>query len=167
MTSRWLPMMTQYTTQDSSIDLDELVPLAAKPHSPDNVDTVENIGQIKVDQVAIGSCTNSSYTDLMKVAAILKGKKVHPGRVLVISPGSSKITEKMAQNGALADIIASGARMIENACGPCIGMGQSPKSGAVSLSTFNRNFKGRSGTNDAQVYLVSPETAAISAIKAC
>ncbi len=146
------------------IDLGELVPMAAKPHSPDNVDTVEAIGEIKVDQVAIGSCTNSSYTDLMKVAQILKGKKVHPDVSLVISPGSSKITEKMAQNGALADIIASGARIIENACGPCIGMGQSPKSGAVSLRTFNRNFKGRSGTNDAQVYLVSPETAALSAI---
>lgn len=146
------------------IDLNELVPMAAKPHSPDNVDTVTSIGQIKIDQVAIGSCTNSSYTDLMKVAQILKGKRVHPDVSLVISPGSSKITEKMAQNGALADIIASGARIIENACGPCIGMGQSPKSGAVSLRTFNRNFKGRSGTNDAQVYLVSPETAAISAI---
>ena len=147
------------------VDLDKLTPLAAKPHSPDNVDSVKNIGEIKVDQVAIGSCTNSSYTDLMKVAAILKGKKVHPDVSLVISPGSSKILEKMAENGALADIISAGARIIENACGPCIGMGQSPKSGAVSLRTFNRNFKGRSGTLDAQVYLVSPETAALSAIK--
>lgn len=147
------------------VDMDKLTPLAAKPHSPDNVDSVKNIGQIKVDQVAIGSCTNSSYTDLMKVAAILKGKKVHPDVSLVISPGSSKILEKMAENGALADIISAGARIIENACGPCIGMGQSPKSGAVSLRTFNRNFKGRSGTLDAQVYLVSPETAALSAIK--
>ncbi len=146
------------------VDLDALVPLAAMPHSPDNVDTVANIGEIKVDQVAIGSCTNSSYTDLMKVAAILKGKKVHPDVSLVISPGSSKILAKMAENGALADIISAGARIIENACGPCIGMGQSPKSGAVSLRTFNRNFKGRSGTLDASVYLVSPETAAISAI---
>lgn len=146
------------------VDLDALTPLAAQPHSPDNVDSVANIGEIKVDQVAIGSCTNSSYTDLMKVAAILKGKKVHPDVSLVISPGSSKILTKMAENGALADIIASGARIIENACGPCIGMGQSPKSGAVSLRTFNRNFKGRSGTLDADVYLVSPETAAISAI---
>ena len=118
-----------------------------------------------MDQVAIGSCTNSSYMDLMKVAAILKGKKVHPDVSLVISPGSSKIMSKMAQNGALADIINAGARVIENACGPCIGMGQSPKSGAVSLRTFNRNFKGRSGTLDAQVFLVSPETAALSAIK--
>jgi len=147
------------------VDLDQLTPLAAMPHSPDNVDSIKNIGEIKVDQVAIGSCTNSSYTDLMKVAAILKGKKVHPDVSLVISPGSSKILAKMAQNGALADIINSGARIIENACGPCIGMGQSPKSGAVSLRTFNRNFKGRSGTLDADVYLVSPETAAISAIK--
>ena len=147
------------------VDLDKLTPLAAMPHSPDNVDSVSNIGEIKVDQVAIGSCTNSSYMDLMKVAAILKGKKVHPDVSLVISPGSSKIMSKMAQNGALADIINAGARVIENACGPCIGMGQSPKSGAVSLRTFNRNFKGRSGTLDAQVFLVSPETAALSAIK--
>ena len=147
------------------VDLDQLTPLAAMPHSPDNVDSVSNIGEIKVDQVAIGSCTNSSYMDLMKVAAILKGKKVHPDVSLVISPGSSKIMSKMAQNGALADIINAGARVIENACGPCIGMGQSPKSGAVSLRTFNRNFKGRSGTLDAQVFLVSPETAALSAIK--
>lgn len=150
--------------QELIVDLDALTPLAAQPHSPDNVDSVANIGEIKVDQVAIGSCTNSSYTDLMKVAAILKGKKVHPDVSLVISPGSSKILTKMAENGALADIIASGARIIENACGPCIGMGQSPKSGAVSLRTFNRNFKGRSGTLDADVYLVSPETAAISAV---
>ncbi len=147
------------------VDLDQLTPLAAMPHSPDNVDSVSNIGEIKVDQVAIGSCTNSSYMDLMKVAAILKGKMVHPDVSLVISPGSSKIMSKMAQNGALADIINAGARVIENACGPCIGMGQSPKSGAVSLRTFNRNFKGRSGTLDAQVFLVSPETAALSAIK--
>ncbi len=146
------------------VDLDALTPLAAMPHSPDNVDSISNIGEIKVDQVAIGSCTNSSYTDLMKVAAILKGKKVHPDVSLVISPGSSKIMAKMAENGALTDIINAGARVIENACGPCIGMGQSPKSGAVSLRTFNRNFKGRSGTLDADVYLVSPETAAISAI---
>ena len=146
------------------VDLSELPPLAAMPHSPDNVDSVKNIGKIKVDQVAIGSCTNSSYSDLMKVAAILKGKKVHPDVSLVISPGSSKILSELAHNGALADIIDSGARIIENACGPCIGMGQSPKSGAVSLRTFNRNFKGRSGTWDADVYLVSPETAAVSAV---
>ncbi len=147
------------------IDLSELKPLAAMPHSPDNVKSVKEIGEIKIDQVAIGSCTNSSYADLMKVATILKGKKVHPDVSLVISPGSSKILKKLAENGAIADMIGAGARIIENACGPCIGMGQSPKSGAISLRTFNRNFKGRSGTLDAQVYLVSPETAAISAIK--
>ncbi|QAT43228.1 aconitate hydratase [Aminipila luticellarii] len=146
------------------VNLSELTPLAAMPHSPDNVDSVKNIGSIKIDQVAIGSCTNSSYTDLMKVAAILKGNKIHKDVSLVISPGSSKILSKLAENGALADMINAGARIIENACGPCIGMGQSPKSGAVSLRTFNRNFKGRSGTLDADVYLVSPETAAISAI---
>lgn len=147
-----------------NVDLSSLTPLAAMPHSPDNVDSIKNIGAIKVNQVAIGSCTNSSYTDLMKVAAILKGKKVHDDVSLVISPGSSKILSKMATNGALADLIDAGARVIENACGPCIGMGQSPESGAVSLRTFNRNFKGRSGTLDAKVYLVSPETAAISSI---
>ncbi|MBQ8588895.1 MAG: aconitate hydratase [Firmicutes bacterium] len=146
------------------VDLSTLVPLAAKPHSPDNVDSVANIGEIKIDQVAIGSCTNSSYTDLMKVAAILKGNRVHENVSLVISPGSSRILKKLAENGALADMIAAGARIIENGCGPCIGMGQSPRSAGVSLRTFNRNFKGRSGTKDAQVYLVSPETAAISAI---
>ncbi|MDR2356118.1 MAG: aconitate hydratase [Clostridiales Family XIII bacterium] len=146
------------------VDLSALVPLAARPHSPDNVDTVLNIGAIEVDQVAIGSCTNSSYSDLMKVAAILKGRRVHARVSLVISPGSSGILRTLARNGALADLIEAGARVIENACGPCIGMGQSPRSGAVSLRTFNRNFKGRSGTADAAVYLVSPETAAVSAL---
>ena len=146
------------------VDLTTLTPQAAMPHSPDNVDSIINIGPIAIDQVAIGSCTNSSYSDLMKVAAILKGKKVHSDVSLVISPGSSRILSKLAQNGALADMIDSGARILENACGPCIGMGQSPKSNSVSLRTFNRNFKGRSGTMDADVYLVSPETAAISAI---
>ncbi len=147
------------------VNLSELEPLAAKPHSPDNVDSIANIGSIKIDQVAIGSCTNSSYADLMKVAQILKGKKVAPDVSLVISPGSSRILSKLATNGALADMINAGARVIENACGPCIGMGQSPRSGGVSLRTFNRNFKGRSGTKDADIYLVSPETAAISAIE--
>ncbi len=147
------------------VNLSELEPLAAKPHSPDNVDSIKNIGKIKINQVAIGSCTNSSYSDLMKVAEILKGKKVNEDVSLVISPGSSKILSKLASNGALADLIDAGARIIENACGPCIGMGQSPKSGGVSLRTFNRNFKGRSGTKDADIYLVSPETAAISAIE--
>ena len=146
------------------VDMSSLVPLAAMPHSPDNVDSVKNIAGVKVDQVAIGSCTNSSYSDLMKVAAILKGKKVHPDVDLVISAGSVKILSKIAANGALADMVTAGARIIENACGPCIGMGQSPKSGAVSVRTFNRNFKGRSGTLDAGIYIVSPETAAITAI---
>jgi len=146
------------------VDLSQLVPLAAMPHSPDNVAPVGEIGPIVIHQVAIGSCTNSSYTDLMKVAEILKGKKVHPDVSLVISPGSSRILSKLAENGALAQMINAGARVIECACGPCIGMGQSPRSGGVSLRTFNRNFKGRSGTADADVYLVSPETAAISAI---
>lgn len=146
------------------LDLSAIPPQVAKPHSPDNVSDVKELGPITVDQVAIGSCTNSSYTDLMKVAAILKDRKVAENVSLVISPGSSRILSKMAENGALADLINSGARIIENACGPCIGMGQSPKSGAISLRTFNRNFKGRSGTNDAQIYLVSPETAALSAI---
>ncbi|MBE6032439.1 MAG: aconitate hydratase [Clostridiales bacterium] len=146
------------------VDLSTLEPLAAGPHSPDNVKSVKEYGPLAVDQVAIGSCTNSSYTDLMKVAAILKGKRVHENVSLVIAPGSAKILRKLAENGALADMIAAGARVIECACGPCIGMGQSPKSAGVSLRTFNRNFKGRSGTKDASVYLVSPETAAISAL---
>lgn len=146
------------------VNLSDLTPLAAMPHSPDNVDSIKNIGPIKIDQVAIGSCTNSSFSDLMKVAAILKQGRVHENVSLVISPGSSKILSKLAGNGALAIMIDAGARIIENACGPCIGMGQSPKSGGISLRTFNRNFKGRSGTADASVYLVSPETAAISAI---
>lgn len=147
------------------IDLSSLIPLVAKPHSPDNVDSVKATGEIKIDQVAIGSCTNSSYTDLMTVASILDGKRVHPEVSLVVSPGSSTILRKLAENGALAKMISAGARIIENGCGPCIGMGQSPKSGAVSLRTFNRNFKGRSGTSDAGVYLVSPETAALSAVR--
>ena len=135
------------------------------PHSPDNVKKVNEIGKIKVDQVAIGSCTNSSYEDLMKVAKILKGKKVHPDVSLVIAPGSRQVMEMIARNGALADIISSGARILENGCGPCIGMGQAPGTNGVSLRTFNRNFYGRSGTLSAKVYLVSPETAAVSAIK--
>lgn len=146
------------------IDLGEIKPMAAKPHSPDNVDTVQNIKGVKVDQVAIGSCTNSSYTDLMKTAAILKGKRIHPDVSLVIAPGSGNILKMMADNGALGDLLASGARIIEAACGPCIGMGQAPGSGGISLRTFNRNFKGRCGTDTAEVYLVSPETAAVSAL---
>lgn len=147
------------------IKLDELVPMVACPHSPDNVKTVAEEGQIKIDQVCIGSCTNSSLTDMMKVAAILKGKKVHPDVSLAIAPGSKQVLTMMAQMGILTDLIDAGARILESACGPCIGMGQSPKSAGVSLRTFNRNFLGRSGTADAQVYLLSPETAAYSALK--
>ncbi|HOO25740.1 MAG TPA: aconitate hydratase [Clostridiales bacterium] len=146
------------------IDLNELKPLAAMPHMPDKVKSVDEIGPIKVDQVCIGSCTNSSLQDMMKAAAIVKGKQVHPDVSLTISPGSMQVLNMLALNGGLADLIAAGARILESACGPCIGMGQSPKSGAVSLRTFNRNFEGRSGTADAQVYLVSPEVAAVSAI---
>lgn len=147
-----------------TIDLSKIVPLAARPHSPDNVETVQDIGKIRIDQVCIGSCTNSSFTDMMKTASILKGKTIHPDVSLVIAPGSRQVLSMMAQNGALFDMISSGARILEAACGPCIGMGQSPKSGAVSLRTNNRNFYARSGTASAQVYLVSPETAALSAI---
>ncbi len=146
------------------IDLASLVPMAACPHSPDNVKTIDEIGKIKVDQVCIGSCTNSSYLDLMRVASILKGKTVHPDVSLAIAPGSKQVYNMLAQNGALADLIAAGARILECACGPCIGMGLSPNSHGISLRTFNRNFEGRSGTADGQVYLVSPETAAASAL---
>lgn len=145
------------------INLDNIVPMAAKPHSPDNVIKIDD-EKIKVDQVAIGSCTNSSYADMMKVAKILDGNKVDPSVSLVIAPGSSNILRLLSENGALKIFIEAGARILESACGPCIGMGQAPKSKGVSLRTFNRNFKGRSGTMDAEVYLVSPETAAASAI---
>ncbi len=147
-----------------NINLSELVPMAACPHSPDAVKTIEEIGAKKVDQVCIGSCTNSSYLDLMRVAAILKGKTVHPDVSLSIAPGSKQVFNMLAQNGALADLISAGARILECACGPCIGMGQSPNSKGISLRTFNRNFEGRSGTADGQIYLVSPETAAASAL---
>jgi len=150
--------------EELDIDLGAIEPLAAQPHSPDNVAKVKDIGRIKVDQVAIGSCTNSSFADMMKVASILKGKTVHPNVSLVIAPGSKQVLTMLAQNGALADMVAAGARILESACGPCIGMGQAPASNAVSLRTFNRNFEGRSGTASAKVYLVSPETAAASAI---
>lgn len=146
------------------INLSQLAPLAAMPHMPDNVKSVEEIGKIKIDQVCIGSCTNSSLMDMMKVAAILKGKKVAPGVSLTISPGSMQVLNMLSLNGALSDIISSGARLLECACGPCIGMGQSPNSAGISLRTFNRNFEGRSGTADAGIYLVSPEVAAASAI---
>ena len=146
------------------IDLTALRPLAACPHSPDAVRPVEELVGIPVNQCCIGSCTNSSLMDMLKVAAILKGKTVHPDVSLSIAPGSKQVYNMLAENGALADLIAAGARILECACGPCIGMGQSPNSAGVSLRTFNRNFEGRSGTADAQVYLVSPETAAASAL---
>jgi len=146
------------------INLSELKPLAACPHSPDNVKSVEEIGNMKIDQVCIGSCTNSSLLDMMKVAHILKGKTVHPDVSLSIAPGSKQVLNMLAENGALSVLIDAGARILESACGPCIGMGQSPNSKGISLRTFNRNFEGRSGTKDGQIYLVSPEMAAISAI---
>ncbi len=146
------------------IDLNKLRPLAACPHSPDAVRSIRELGKIKIDQVCIGSCTNSSYMDMMKVAKILKGKTVNPDVSLTISPGSRQVLAMLAKNGALADMISAGARILECACGPCIGMGQSPKTDAVSLRTFNRNFFARSGTASASVYLVSPETAAFSAV---
>lgn len=146
------------------IDLDKLQPMIACPHSPDNVVPVAALAGTKVDQVCIGSCTNSSLLDMLKVAALLRGKTVAPGVSLSISPGSKQVLTMLADCGALTDILASGARLLECACGPCIGMGFSPNSGGVSLRTFNRNFLGRSGTKDAQVYLVSPETAVAAAL---
>ncbi|MBR4018869.1 MAG: aconitate hydratase [Clostridia bacterium] len=146
------------------IDLSSLKPMIACPHSPDNVVTVESLKGVRVDQICIGSCTNSSLLDMLKVAAILKGKTIAPNVSLSISPGSRQVLTMLSQMGALTDILASGARLLECACGPCIGMGFSPNSGGVSLRTFNRNFHGRSGTKDGQVYLVSPETAAASAL---
>ena len=146
------------------IDLDELMPLIACPHSPDNIVTVESLKGTKVDQVCIGSCTNSSLFDMLKVAALLKGKTISPNVSLSISPGSKQVLSMLADCGELSDILASGARLLECACGPCIGMGFSPNSAGVSLRTFNRNFLGRSGTKDASVYLVSPETAVAAAL---
>ncbi len=146
------------------IDLSILEPMIACPHSPDNVVQVSTLSATKVDQVCIGSCTNSSLSDMLKVAAMLKGKTIAPSVSLSISPGSRQVLSMLADCGALADILASGARVLECACGPCIGMGFSPSSGGVSLRTFNRNFLGRSGTKDGQVYLVSPETAVASAL---
>ena len=146
------------------IDLSALSPMAACPHSPDNVKSLTELGEMKIDQVCIGSCTNSSLADMMKVAYILRGKTVAPNVSLAIAPGSKQVLNMLAENGALADMIAAGARVLESACGPCIGMGQSPNSAGISLRTFNRNFLGRSGTKDAKVYLVSPEVAALSAV---
>ena len=163
----WVPLSSDPDAEydeEYTVDLSALEPLAAMPHMPDNVKKVSEIGEIKVNQCCIGSCTNSSYYDMMKVASILKGKTVSPEVSLTISPGSKQVFNMLAQNGALADIISAGARILECACGPCIGMGQSPESGGVSLRTFNRNFEGRSGTQDAQIFLVSPEVAAASAL---
>lgn len=150
--------------EELTINLSELEPLAACPHSPDNVKSVNEIGKIKIDQVCIGSCTNSSLMDMLKVAHILKGRTVHPDVSLSIAPGSKQVLNMLAENGALSIMIDAGARILESACGPCIGMGQSPNSKGISLRTFNRNFEGRSGTKDGQIYLVSPEVAAASAI---
>lgn len=151
--------------EEIEINLSSLEPLIAQPHSPDLVVEVREVAGLPVDQVLIGSCTNSSLKDLMTVAAILKGKTVHPGVSLGVAPGSRQVLEMIARDGALADLVAAGARILESACGPCIGMGQSPRSGGVSVRTFNRNFEGRSGTADAGIYLASPETAAAAAIK--
>ena len=138
--------------------------MVAQPHMPDNVVEVQEVQGLKVDQVAVGSCTNSSYTDMMKVVEILKGKTIHPDVSLVISPGSANILRLLSENGGLSALISAGARILESSCGPCIGMGQAPRSNGISVRSFNRNFKGRSGTSNAQVYLVSPETAAASAL---
>lgn len=150
--------------KEITVDLSKLEPLAAMPHSPDRVKKVSEIGNIKVDQVLIGSCTNSSLFDMLKVAEILDGKTVHPNVSVAVAPGSKQVLYMLSQCGALAKLIAAGVRILECACGPCIGMGQSPNSAGISLRTFNRNFEGRSGTADAGVYLVSPETAAASAL---
>lgn len=163
----WVPMSADSDAVYDDhivIDLSSLEPMAACPHSPDNVKSIKEIGKMKIDQVCIGSCTNSSLLDMLKVAYILKGKTVHPDVSLAVSPGSKQVLNMMAENGELAKIIDAGARVLESACGPCIGMGQSPNSGGVSLRTFNRNFEGRSGTKDGKVYLVSPEVAAASAV---
>lgn len=150
--------------EEITVDLSKILPLVACPHSPDNIKQVKEIEGLAVDQVAIGSCTNSSYTDMMTVAALLKDKTVDPNVSLVIAPGSKQVMNMLAGNGALADIISAGARILECGCGPCIGMGQAPATNAVSLRTINRNFEGRSGTKSAQVYIVSPETAVASAL---
>ena len=152
-------------SEEMEVELSCLQPLVARPHMPDNVCPVEELAGMPIDQVVIGSCTNSSYKDLMMTAEILRGKKVHPSVSMVISPGSRQVMEMIARNGALSEIISAGARVLENACGPCIGMGQAPPTGGVSLRTINRNFKGRCGTYDSEVYLVSPQVAAVSAIR--
>lgn len=164
---QWQLLLPDHDAQyDRIIDIDlaSLVPNIACPHSPDHVKTVKEVAGLKVDQVLIGSCTNSSYRDIMLVASMLKGKQVHPDVSLGIAPGSKQVLTMIAQNGVLADLIAAGARILETACGFCVGCGQAPQSQGVSLRTNNRNFEGRSGTKDAQVYLVSPETAVAAAL---
>ena len=163
----WAPLTADEDAEydeEITIDLSALHPLAAQPHSPDNVVPNSEIAGIKVDQVCIGSCTNSSFCDLMRVAGILEGRHVAENVSLTISPGSRQVLKALANNGALGTLVTAGARILECACGPCIGMGQAPATGAVSLRTFNRNFYGRSGTPSANVYLVSPEAAAVSAV---
>jgi len=163
----WQPMAADPDAEYEDVidlDLSALEPLVARPHSPDNVVAVREVAGLPVQQVCIGSCTNSSVVDLEILAAILRGKAVHPGVSLTISPGSKQALEMIARSGALADLIAAGARILEAGCGPCIGMGQAPASGSVSVRSFNRNFEGRSGTADAQVYLAGPETCAAAAI---
>ncbi len=163
----WAPLAADEDAEydeEITVDLSALHPMAAQPHSPDNVVPISEIAGIKVDQVCIGSCTNSSFCDLMRVAGILEGRHVAPNVSLTISPGSRQVLKALATNGALAALVTAGARVLECACGPCIGMGQAPATDAVSLRTFNRNFYGRSGTPSASVYLVSPEAAAVSAV---
>jgi len=163
----WIPLEADPDAEYDEvveINLSELEPLVAKPHNPDNVSKVKDIAGLKVHQVCVGSCTNSSYMELMTVAAMLKGKSVHKDVSMVVTPGSKQVLEMIAKNDALTDIIKAGARILESACGPCIGMGQAPETNAVSLRTFNRNFEGRSGTISANVYLCSPETAVASAL---
>ncbi|GAG01392.1 unnamed protein product, partial [marine sediment metagenome] len=150
--------------KEIDLDLSEIVPLTAYPHSPGNIKTVKELEGMEVDQVCLGSCTNSSYKDLMTVSKILKGKKAHPNVSFVIAPGSKQVLENITRDGGLIDLISAGARIAESACGFCIGNSQSPKTDAVSLRTSNRNFLGRSGTKSAQAYLVSPETAAAAVI---
>lgn len=163
----WTPLVADpgaLYDEELIIDLNKLEPLMAQPHSPDNVIEVAKLKNVDVQQVCVGSCTNSSYRDLMAVAKMLKGKHIHPSVSMTVTPGSKQVFEMIAKNGALADIIASGARIIESACGPCIGMGQAPPSGGVSIRSFNRNFEGRSGTRDAKVYLTSPEVCVACAL---
>jgi aconitate hydratase len=150
--------------ENLDVNLSEIEPLIAKPHSPDHVVKVREVAGVPVNQVCIGSCTNSSYEDLMLAAAVLKGKLVHPHVSLTVTPGSKQVCTMLAQNGALTDLITAGARLLETACGPCCGQGQAPATGSVSVRSFNRNFPGRSNTPDAQVYLASPETCAASAL---